>query len=120
MDIVEILKALGDETRVRILNLLRKETLCVCDIEEILKISQSNASRHLAKLKIAKIITGEKKAQWVYYRVDEKIFGSYSFVNELLGKDLDRNSQCKKDLMRLKKYRELGGSCDQIVKIVDD
>lgn len=69
---VEIFKALGDETRLRIINLLLQRELCVCDIEGILEISQSNASRHLLKLKSCGIITQEKKAQWVFHRIDEK------------------------------------------------
>ena len=120
MDVVEVLKALADETRIRILNVLYKETLCVCDLEEILKLSQSNASRHLTKLKNARLIIGEKQAQWVYYRVDKKILTKYSFVNELLAKELDKSPQCQKDFGRLKKYREGGGSCEKAVKIVDD
>lgn len=120
MDIVGVLKALADETRIRILNLLYKETLCVCDIEEVLKISQSNASRHLTKLKNAKLITSEKKAQWVYYRVNEKIIKMYSFVGELLEQELGKNPQYQKDLARLKKYRECGGSCERTVKIDDE
>lgn len=120
MDIVEIFKALADETRTRILNLLYRETLCVCDLEEILKLSQSNASRHLTKLKNARLIIGEKQAQWVYYQVDEKIIEKYSFVKELLAKELDKSPQCQKDLARLRKYRELGGSCEHTVKIGDE
>ncbi|MDF2564113.1 MAG: transcriptional regulator, ArsR family [Massilibacillus sp.] len=117
MDIVEVLKALADETRIRILNVLHKETLCVCDLEEILELSQSNASRHLIKLKSAKLITSEKQAQWVYYRVDEKILEKYSFVNELLAKELDKSPQCKKDFARMKKYKDLGGNCENSIQI---
>ena len=117
MEIVEVLKALADETRIRILNLLHKETLCVCDLEEILKLSQSNASRHLTKLKNAKLITSDKQAQWVYYRVDEKILAMYSFVKELLKQELGKNYQCQKDLVRLKRYREHSGGCEHNVKL---
>lgn len=117
MDIIEVLKALADETRIRILNVLYKETLCVCDLEEILELSQSNASRHLTKLKSARLITSEKQAQWVYYRVNAKILEEYSFVKELLEKELDKSLQCKKDFVRLKKYKDLGGSCERSIKI---
>lgn len=120
MDIVEILKALADETRVRILNLLYSETLCVCDLEEILKLSQSNASRHVTKLKNAKLLISEKKAQWIYYRVDVKARERYPFLNELLSKELANDPQCQKDMVRLKKYRECGGDCEHVVKIEDD
>ncbi len=120
MDTVEVLKALADETRIRILNLLYKETLCVCDLEEILRISQSNASRHLTKLKNAKLIASEKQAQWVYYRVDEKILKTCSFFRELLEHELGKSPQYQKDLARLKKYRERGGCCERTVKIDDE
>ena len=60
-EIVYILKALADENRIRILNLLRNNELCVCDIEATLDIKQSNVSRHLNKLKMAGIIVSEKK-----------------------------------------------------------
>lgn len=120
MDIVDILKALADETRIRILNLLYKQTLCVCDLEEILKLNQSNASRHITKLKNAKLITGQKQAQWIYYHVNKRILEEYTFVKELLTKEMEKDPQCQKDVVRLKKYKELGGSCELAVKIVDD
>lgn len=120
MDIVEVLKALADETRVRILNLLYQETLCVCDLEEVLKLSQSNASRHITKLKNAKLIIGEKQAQWIYYHINDKLLTQYSFVNELLANALPEHDVCQKDLARLKKYRERGGSCSKLVKIDDE
>lgn len=120
MDIVEILKALADDTRIRIFNLLYKETLCVCDLEEILKLSQSNASRHVTKLKNARLITGEKQAQWIYYRIDEKILNRYPFINALLSQALVDHPQCQKDLVRLKTYRERGGSCERIVRLEDE
>lgn len=117
MDIVEVMKALGDETRLRMLYLLHKETLCVCDLEAILQINQSNASRHLTKLKIARLITAEKQAQWVYFRVNEAILGSCAFLADLLTKDLDNWPQSKKDLARLQKYRECGGDCEHLVEL---
>lgn len=112
MGIVEVFKALADETRIRIMSLLSKDTLCVCELEEILKISQSNASRHIIRLKNVGLIIGKKQAQWVYYRVDERIFTTYSFVGELLDKELDKNSQCQRDIERLKAFRECGGNCE--------
>ena len=50
-----------DENRIRILNLMLNAELCVCEIETILEMTQSNASRHLAKLKSAGIITSSKE-----------------------------------------------------------
>ena len=67
MDLSEILKALADPNRLRILNLLEGRTLCVCDLEEILDLNQSNLSRHLAKLKQAGLVTASKKGLFMYY-----------------------------------------------------
>ncbi len=60
MDIVYIFKALADENRIRILNLLRSGELCGCDIESVLGIKQSKDSRHLNRLKMAEIIVSKK------------------------------------------------------------
>ena len=67
MDVSEVLKALADPNRLRIVNLLHDRTLCVCDLEAILELNQSNLSRHLAKLKQAGIVKAEKKALFAYY-----------------------------------------------------
>ncbi len=67
MDVSEVLKALADPNRLRILNLLHERTLCVCDLEAILELNQSNLSRHLAKLKQAGIVKAQKKALFAYY-----------------------------------------------------
>ena len=116
MDIVEVFKAVGDETRIRILNLLRQESLCVCDLEKTLNISQSNVSRHLSTLRRADLVINEKKAQWVYYSLDSSTISQHPFLTDLLV-ELDKLPQCRKDLSRLKKYRELGGDCTHDVKL---
>ena len=68
---VEIFKALSDETRLRILSLVWTGELCVCEIEKCLNLTQSNASRHLTVLKNTGILSSAKHAQWAYYKVDE-------------------------------------------------
>lgn len=66
---LELFKALADETRLRILALILEGELCVCEIEACLKLTQSNASRHLTVLKKAGILTSRKSAQWTYYTI---------------------------------------------------
>lgn len=112
MDTVEILKALADETRLRILNLLRFGQLCVCEIEDVLGINQSNASRHLTKLKSAKIIVASKQSQWVYYSLNDKLLTDHAFVRILLEQELERGDCCQRDKERLKRFKELGGDCE--------
>ncbi len=67
MDWTDTLKALADPNRLRVLNLLGDRTLCVCDLEEVLGLNQSNLSRHLAKLKSAGLVTAQKRGLFMYY-----------------------------------------------------
>lgn len=114
MELVQLIKALGDETRIRILNLLRYGDLCVCELETLLGINQSNASRHLNKLNNERIITYYKRAQYVYYKLDAATLGQYPFINIILNEQLDKISLCTEDIERLKKYRDSGMSCDDL------
>lgn len=68
----DIFKALSDETRLRILSLILEGEMCVCEIENCLGLTQSNASRHLNALKSAGILSSSKHAQWTYYRLNEE------------------------------------------------
>jgi len=66
-----VLRALGDETRLRIFALLTKAELCVCEIEDILDLSQSLVSNHLAVLRRAGLVESRRDAEdarWVFYR----------------------------------------------------
>ena len=111
-DLVYILKALADENRIRILNLLRNDELCVCDIEDVLGIKQSNASRHLNRLKIAGIIVSEKKSQWVYYRLKDDTFVKFPFLSIIINDEVGKINVCKEDLKLLKKIKASGRSCN--------
>ncbi|WP_033166249.1 metalloregulator ArsR/SmtB family transcription factor [Clostridium sp. KNHs205] len=68
---VEIFKALSEESRLRILSLILEDELCVCEIESSLRMTQSNASRHLSALKRSGILDSYKNAQWTYYRLNK-------------------------------------------------
>ena len=111
-DLIYILKALADENRIRILNLLRNDELCVCDIEAVLGIKQSNASRHLNRLKIAGIIISDKKSQWVYYRLKDETFVKFPFLSMIINDEVGKISVCKEDLELLEKIKASGRSCD--------
>ena len=110
-DLIYIFKALADENRIRILNLLRNGELCVCDIETVLRIKQSNASRHLNRLKIAEIIVSEKKSQWVYYRLKDETFVKFPFLSIIINDEVGKISVCKEDLKLLEKVKASGRSC---------
>jgi len=111
-ELVYILKALADENRIRILNLLKNGELCVCDIEAVLGIKQSNASRHLNRLKIAGIIDSDKKSQWVYYRLKDETFTKFPFISTVVNDEAGKIALCKKDLKLLEKIKASVRCCD--------
>ncbi|MBU2700389.1 ArsR family transcriptional regulator [Sporomusaceae bacterium BoRhaA] len=98
MDVIEILKALSDENRLRILNLLNHGELCVCDIERITQLSQSNLSKHLNKLRMTGLIKAKKRAQWVFYSLNEDCFLQYSFLKALFNVDIQQVRHYEKDI----------------------
>ena len=114
MDLIEIFKALGDENRIRILNLLIRQELCVCEIETVLNMTQSNASRHLNKLKTAGVIISEKKSQWVYYRIDDKFIEENNLLYEFIKNKIVENTQLQRDVERLNKYKNSNFTCEQL------
>ncbi|MDI3547290.1 MAG: ArsR family transcriptional regulator, arsenate/arsenite/antimonite-responsive transcriptional [Halanaerobiales bacterium] len=116
MELVDLIKALAHENRIRILNLLRQQELCVCELESIMGVNQSNASRHLNKLGQAKIIKYEKRAQWVYYQINESTLEKYPFIKELIEREFDKVRECQEDKERLLKYQESGLSCEELAE----
>jgi ArsR family transcriptional regulator len=69
---VTVLRALGDENRMRIVIALRRQPLCVCQIVELVQLATSTVSEHLMILKAAGILASRKEGRWVYYRFADK------------------------------------------------
>jgi ArsR family transcriptional regulator len=63
-------KALSDETRLRILNILLERECCVCEVMQVLEISQSRASRHLITLCDAGFLKFRRDGLWAMYSID--------------------------------------------------
>ncbi|MBH1940940.1 winged helix-turn-helix transcriptional regulator [Mobilitalea sibirica] len=103
---IDIFKALSEESRLRILALLMDRELCVCEIEASLNMSQSNASRQLAILKNSDILDVNKKAQWAYYKISEDFIQKHRELYQYLRvrlkeiptyhKDIDECEKCCK------------------------
>jgi ArsR family transcriptional regulator len=62
-------RALADRTRLRLLNLMRTDEVCVCFFVEVLKTNQPKISRHLAYLRRAGIVGVRREGQWMHYRI---------------------------------------------------
>lgn len=65
----KLFKALGDETRLKIVAVLSHGELCVCHVESLLKLSQPSASRHLGVLRSAGVVQARREGSWMYYRI---------------------------------------------------
>lgn len=62
--------ALADKTRLRLLNLMRDNEVCVCFFTEVLGESQPKISRHLAYLRNAGIVSARREGKWMHYKID--------------------------------------------------
>lgn len=72
-ELADMFKALADDTRLRIYTLLTRTELCVCEIEDILNLSQSLVSNHLGVLRRAGLVKARRDAEdarWIFYRAD--------------------------------------------------
>ncbi len=71
MNPVQFYKCLSDETRLRCLMLIQRESeLCVCELTAALNEMQPKVSRHLAQLRQCKLLLDRKQGQWVFYRIN--------------------------------------------------
>ena len=77
-------QALTDETRLQIIDMLRKGETCVCDLTSALDTGQSRLSFHLKVLKDAGLVTDRKEGRWSYYTLNPETFEQMQeFVGEL-------------------------------------
>jgi ArsR family transcriptional regulator len=95
-----LFSALADTTRLRIIGLLAKGEICVCDIHETLSITQPKASRHLAYLRRAGLVVTEKRGLWVHYRLADGI-GAGDAVLRTVRETLRSLDDVKRDVERL-------------------
>jgi ArsR family transcriptional regulator len=109
---IDILKAVADESRLRLINLLIRGELCVCEIEVITGLSQSNVSRHLTKLKQAGIITSHKEAQWMYYKMDDAFEKEHIHLMVYLKEYLE--GLYPEDIQYVEKYKDSDFTCIDI------
>jgi ArsR family transcriptional regulator len=100
-----LFKALGDDTRLRIVALLCHGELCVCHLQAALDLTQSNASRHLAVLRAAGVVEDRREGTWVYYRlVPPKDPDCARMLREVM-QTYSRRDVLRKDVEQLLKTR---------------
>jgi ArsR family transcriptional regulator len=101
--LTKVFRALGDETRVRMVALLVHGELCVCHLEKALDLNQSNCSRQLGILKSAGIVDSRRDGTWVYYRITEQEYESVTAVLGVLAQTFGAEKSLRADLARVKK-----------------
>ena len=110
-EIVKVLKVLSDKNRLRILKLLETKKCCVCELSEIIGITQPSVSRHLKKLKAAGLIQDEQQGFWTDYFLSkpDDIYGKelLAYIRTLLKDD----SVVRKDKDKAEKVRRSDLCC---------
>ncbi len=100
-----LFKALGDETRLRIVALLSHGELCVCHFEAALGLTQSNTSRQLAVLRAAGVVEARREGSWVYYRLAEQMDEFCKAQLKTLVGSFARREVLREDVERLVRTR---------------
>lgn len=108
-DLTQLYKALSEETRIRIMLLLMRGELCVCDIQAVLDEPQSKISRHLAYLKHSGLLRSKRVGVWMHYLIketaDETCKAQLAFMEEHLSK----LPQYQEDRKKLHEFQEQKG-----------
>jgi len=111
-DLIKAMKALSDETRLRILNTLLERECCVCEVMQALGISQTRASRNLSALYNAGFLKLRKEGLWSLYSINRD--GTEDYHSDLLDavrKALEGNRVIDDDRKRLRKAERVGPGC---------
>ena len=103
---IKVMKALSDRTRVKIVKMLQRREMCVCEIQKALGIAQSTASKHLKILEEAGLTTFKKDGLWVnYYLADGSESPYAQSMLKHLKAWLDEDQEINELLKRLPEIR---------------
>jgi ArsR family transcriptional regulator len=117
-DFIQLMKALSDETRLRIFNLLLERECCVCEVMQVLDISQTRASRNLGILQNAGLLKTQRNGLWVLYSVDWHTANRYAtHLSQLLQEQPIKNEMLVGDRRRLKLAKRIGPGCTSERKV---
>jgi len=113
-NLITTLRALSDETRLRIMKVLLLRVCCVCEIMQALDISQSRASRNLGILQDAGFLKARRDGAWIIYSIDWQTANRYATSLTKLLKDSPLSDEVlKQDEERLKRSVRIGPGCGQ-------
>ncbi|MBL7209277.1 MAG: winged helix-turn-helix transcriptional regulator [Dehalococcoidia bacterium] len=103
-EVLKVFKALSDETRLRILNLVLEQECCVCEVVQAMQISQTRASRNLGILHDAGLLKARRNGLWVLYSMDEEAMEKKSCAGlaEVIRTAMENDELAALDRERLK------------------
>ncbi|MEP7149441.1 MAG: metalloregulator ArsR/SmtB family transcription factor [Acidobacteriota bacterium] len=101
LDLELFFAALADNTRLRLLNLLRDGEVCVCFFAGTLDTNNPKISRHLSYLKRASLVSARRDGKWMHYRLTRPTDKAAADVFDATMKMLEANPEMKKDRERL-------------------
>jgi DNA-binding transcriptional ArsR family regulator len=111
-DLLDFLKLIADETRLKIIMMLSRRDMCVCEIMDELGMSQPAVSHHLRILKKNGIVRDDKDGRWVFYSLNKKVF-----TQRLVSINNDLFDQIRDNLENRQTHRNYG-ACLRIEKEV--
>ena len=98
-----LFKALANHTRLRLINLIGDDEVCVCFFVEVLKINQPKISRHLAYLRRAGVVSARREGKWIHYRLVEPPDTHAANIFREVRAGLPNDPAMKNDRSRLEK-----------------
>jgi ArsR family transcriptional regulator len=98
-----VFRALGDETRVRIVALLSAGELCVCHLEKALELPQPTISRHLSVLRAGGVVDSRRQGTWMYYRLADQRDPEVQAMVETVMRSFSAQRTLRADVARIKK-----------------
>jgi len=111
-DLIKAFKSLSDETRLRMVNILMERECCVCEVMQVLNISQTRASRNLSMLYDAGFLKMRKEGLWSHYSIDyDATKTCCPDLVEVVRKGLKDNDESVLDRERLEETQRVGTGC---------
>ncbi len=104
MEMVHFLKAIADYKRLLILYLVRDKSLCVCDIQKVIPLTQGALSIQLKSLSVTGLLQSYKDGKWVFYELKKDIPRSYSNILQEVFQQMDQEKEVQAQMKHLKCY----------------
>ncbi len=102
-DLKRLLAALTNPTRMRLVRLLLREELCVCELVDALRVPQYKVSRHLSRLRDVGLVRARRNGRWMYYSIGRQVAlnGFHRDLLKVIDAHMEGASEAKRDDARL-------------------